>query len=220
MTRNETILEIIKSLKSNVSYWLLSLTLSLLYFITTNIQFWMSDYLVEINEVPYETTVILFAFVSITAPIGGAIASGFIGKALGGFQSKHTILFVTLVTFVTAFLAVPIPLIPSNILVFTLIWILFFMGGICVPMQTGIMLSLVEPEIRPQATAISNIMYNAIGYFPAPFIYGLIQQNTGGKLSKWGMIFTMSMLIPMALLMAASMYYKPDMKEYWEQRKK
>jgi hypothetical protein len=87
-------------------------------------------------------------------------------------------------------------------------------------MQTGIMLSLVDPEIRPQATALSNIMYNAIGYFPAPFVYGLIQQNTGGKLSKWGMIFTMSMLIPTALLMACSMYYKPDMKEYWEERKK
>jgi hypothetical protein len=49
MTRNETILDIVRNLKSNVSYWLLSLTLSLLYFMTTNIQFWMSDYLVEIN---------------------------------------------------------------------------------------------------------------------------------------------------------------------------
>jgi hypothetical protein len=51
----------------------------------TNIQFWMSDFLVEINNVPYHTCVIFFAFVCITAPIFGAIASGFIGGYLGGY---------------------------------------------------------------------------------------------------------------------------------------
>lgn len=146
---DDSVMSIIKKLRSNVSYWLLSLTLSLLYFMTTNIQFWMSDYLVEINQVPYETTVIMFAFVCITAPIGGAIASGFIGNCLGGFQSRKLIMFVTLVSFVTACLGIPIPFIPNNTIVFFLIWVLFFMGGIVVPMQTGIMLSLVDPEYRP-----------------------------------------------------------------------
>jgi predicted permease len=82
------------------------------------------------------------------------------------------------------------------------------------------MLSLIDPEYRPQATAIANIMYNAIGYFPAPFIYGIIQQNTGGKLSKWGMIFTLAMLVPGFILQALAMFYKPDLKDYWIEYKK
>lgn len=40
-------------LLKNKPYFFITLNLSLLYFINTNLQFWMSDYLVEINNVPY-----------------------------------------------------------------------------------------------------------------------------------------------------------------------
>lgn len=106
-----------------------------------------------------------------------------------------------------------------------MLWVLFFVGGLAIPMQTGIMLSLVEPEYRPQATAIANTMYNAIGYFPAPFIYGIIQQWTTEKgedssRSKWGMIFTLVILFPAFIFQAFALILKPDMKEYLEERKK
>lgn len=153
----------------------MTLNLSLLYFINTNLQFWMSDYLVEINKVPYRTIVIAFATICITAPVGGAICSGFIGTRLGGYESNRTFVFIVVTYFFLAAIAVPVPFVPSTIGVLVMIWLLFFLGGVTVPMNTGIMLSLVEPEYRPQATAFANTLYTAIGYFPAPFIYGLIQ---------------------------------------------
>jgi len=58
-------------------------------------------------------------------------------------------------------------------------------------------------------------MYSLLGYFPAPFIYGLICENTGGKTSKWGMVFTFSISIPSWLFLALALYYKPDLRDYW-----
>jgi len=43
----------------------------------------------------------------------------------------------------------PICFISNNALVFFLLWLLFFVGGIIVPMCTGVMLAVVEPELRP-----------------------------------------------------------------------
>lgn len=63
-------------------------------------------------------------------------------------------------------------------------------------------------------------MYTAIGYFPAPFLYGSIQQATGGKLSKQGMVFNLALSVPAALMQALALCYKPDLKEYWAERRK
>lgn len=86
-------------------------------------------------------------------------------------------------------------------------------------MVTGIMLSVVEPEFRPQANALANTMYQAFGFFPAPFIYGFICENTGGSKSKWGMLSTFMVSIPSGLFLFVALYYKPDLRDYWESRK-
>ena len=78
-------MQVVKHLLKNKAYSLLTFSLSLFFFISTNIQFWMSDYLVTINKVKYNTVVIVFAVVCITGPILGAILSGFVGKKLGGY---------------------------------------------------------------------------------------------------------------------------------------
>lgn len=31
-------------------------------------------------------------------------------------------------------------------------------------------------------------MYNLFGYFPAPFVYGLVYEYNGGGDSRWGLI--------------------------------
>lgn len=93
--------------------------------------------------------VVAFATICITAPVGGAICSGFIATRLGGYESNKTFSFLVATFCLLAVLAVPVPFIPSNLVVFVILWLLFFLGGVCVPMNTGIMLSLVEPELRP-----------------------------------------------------------------------
>ena len=88
-----------------------------------------------------------------------------------------------------------------------------------VPLVTGIMLSVVEPELRPQANALSNMMYNMLGYSPAPFVYGWIQKATGGETSKWAMVFNLAGTIPAFLYLCLAVYYKPDLRDYWNKRR-
>ena len=137
----------------------MALSLSIFFFISTNLQFWMSDYLVTINKVPYDTVVELFASICITGPIIGAILSGFIGKRLGGYSSHNALPFCIVMSALVSIFALPICFIPWNWLVFLLLWFLFFIGGISVPILTGIMLDVVEPEFRPHAYSMAQTMF-------------------------------------------------------------
>lgn len=58
------------------------------------------------------------------------------------------------------------------------------------PVLTGILLNSVPPSIKTLANSIANLMYNLIGYLPAPFIYGLAYEVTGGEKAKsrWGLV--------------------------------
>lgn len=205
----------------NKTFFYLALSLSIFFFISTNIQFWMSDYLVTINEVKYNEVVIVFAAVCITGPIFGAILSGFIGKKLGGYQSMNALPFVIVLSIGVSVFSLPVCFIPKEYtwVVYILLWIIFFLGGIGVPIMTGVMLAVVEPEYRPQASSLAQTMYQGIGYFPAPFIYGLIQENTGGKQSKYGMKVTMSLSVLTWLITILALYHKPDLKNYWIEKR-
>jgi MFS family permease len=57
------------------------------------------------------------------------------------------------------------------------------------PVMTGILLNTVPPSMRTLANSIANLTYNLIGYLPAPFIYGLVYERTGGEdeESRWGL---------------------------------
>jgi len=63
------------------------------------------------------------------------------------------------------------------------------------------------------------LSYNLLGYLPGPFIYGTICEYTGGKDSRWGIIFTMAMNIPIILFVGLSLFYKEDFRLYWAKRR-
>mmetsp|Transcript_17687 Transcript_17687/g.29898 ORF Transcript_17687/g.29898 Transcript_17687/m.29898 type:complete len:123 (+) Transcript_17687:1992-2360(+) len=68
-----------------------------------------------------------------------------------------------------------------------LYWLLLFFGGFILPPVTGIMISSVGEYQKSSANSIANLCYNLLGYLPAPQIYGLISQWTGGDKSRWPM---------------------------------
>ena len=194
--------------------------MSAVFYQTTNIQFWMSDYLVYINHVDFKSVVMIFSFVCISAPTSGAILSGYIGNKIGGYGSIYALPICIVGSWIVTAASLPICFIENNTIVFVLLWIMFFTGGIIMPLLTGCMLSVVEPENRPQANSLANTMYNLLGFFPAPFIYGFISEYTGGSTSKWGMISTMLVAPPASCFVMLAFYYKLDMKDYWTERKK
>lgn len=99
------------------------------------------------------------------------------------------------------------------------IWLYLYAGGIMLPLLTLCILGVVEPELRPRASALANVAYNGFGYMPATFIYGIACDYTGGKTSKWGMIITMVMNFPIALAIFSAIYYKPNVETFLDERK-
>lgn len=48
-------------------------------------------------------------------------------------------------------------------------------------------ISNVPPSVKTTANSFANFVYNLLGYLPAPYVYGLVYDSTGGGKSIWGM---------------------------------
>ena len=162
------------------------LALTVLYFVITGIQFWMSDYFITQLKTPKTLVFILFGIVSITGPVGGVIVGGKIVSLLGGYNSRKSLIVILLVSFLASCCSIPIGYIhnPDHyVVVVVLLWLLLFGGGFILPCATGIMLNTVAEELRTTANSIANIWCNLLGFLPAPYIYGLIA-DTGIETSE------------------------------------
>ena len=55
--------------------------------------------------------------------------------------------------------------------------------------MTGILINSVPPSLWTLANSIANLVYNLFGYLPAPFVYGIAYEMTGGEeaKSRWGL---------------------------------
>ena len=104
--------------------------------------------------------------------------SGKLCHSFGGCESPKALSTCIFYGFVAVCAACPFPFVDDYRICIILIWILLFCGAVILPILTGIMLSSVQVELRPQANSLSNLVYNLFGYLPAPTIYGIIQDMT------------------------------------------
>merc|ERR1711920_1076424 len=80
-----------------------------------------------------------------------------------------------------------VPLTSDILMTTILMWVLLFVGGVVLPVCTGVLLTKIEPEMRPRANSVSNVCYMLLGYFPAPAVYGFAVNLHGKADSNWGM---------------------------------
>jgi MFS transporter, Spinster family, sphingosine-1-phosphate transporter len=88
------------------------------------------------------------------------------------------------------------------------LWFLLYVGGILVPLMTGIYLANVEVEYRTKSASMANMFYYVFGFAPAPYIWGLVQNATGGKHSRWGLGSTVMMTVPPAIFISIAVLVK------------
>ena len=55
-----------------------------------------------------------------------------------------------------------------------LCWLVYFFGGVMIPILVGWMINSVPYNLRGSANSAAQFCYNAFGYMPAPYIYGLM----------------------------------------------
>eukprot|EP00347_Sterkiella_histriomuscorum_P015691 403356061 len=155
--------------------------LSLLYFIITGIQFWISDYLQVALNVDQKTVFIFYSFTCISGPTIGVIVGGVVIHSQGGYQSPNALKTCLIVASLAVAVSLPVPFIDNFQVFAILIWLLLFFGGFIVPIMTGLILILVQPNERTVANSIANLSYNLLGYLPSPFLYGLLQAISGDQ---------------------------------------
>lgn len=165
---------------------------SFIMFAIAGIQYWATNYFIQALNAPQKTAFIYFGLVSITAPITGAIISAFVTNRLGGFTSEKTLPFGLVVAALVSVTAVFIVLEDHFGTCIMLFWAVLCNGALLLPIVVGVMLTKVEPEMRATANSFANFMYNLLGFFPSPFIYGLAIELSGQpKTSHWGIAVIM-----------------------------
>ncbi|GMH69183.1 hypothetical protein TrST_g2301 [Triparma strigata] len=177
--------------RSRVLVWT-SLGLSALYFVVAGIQFWVTQYLVEVIGVPYSEALGAFTVVSATGPVFGVVFGGWLVDYLGGYKGKQGVARTTkiIITFglLALLVAFPAAFVMSVNALMPLIWLLLFFGGAIVPAAVGICLSAVPPSIRPFSSSVSMVVYNILGHSAGTLLPGIVMdiraKAEGCKITK------------------------------------
>ena len=101
----------------------------------------------------------------------------------------------------------------SDIIYFIIfVWIAFFFGGAIMPILTGIIITSLPQHLRASGNSLQLFFGNLLGYLPAPYIYGALQDlfKDGGKRSYF---FNQIFLFISMVLLSQSRRLKYEKKE-------
>mmetsp|Transcript_23060 Transcript_23060/g.35688 ORF Transcript_23060/g.35688 Transcript_23060/m.35688 type:complete len:141 (-) Transcript_23060:160-582(-) len=115
-----------------------------------------------------------FGVISITGPVLGVVVGGNVTTALGGYNSKKSLIVTCILAALCFVVSAPVPFIDNYYIFSGLLWMLLFSGGFILPSMTGIMLNTIDKELKTTANSLANLSYNMLGFLPAPFVYGAI----------------------------------------------
>lgn len=93
--------------------------------------------------------------------------------------------------FVACLCAGPIPFVESKWVFFVMMWLLLFVGGFIMPNLLGVMIASIPSSMRAIGNSFAAIFFNALGFLPAPFLYGAMISLTNSA-SNLGMLVTMA----------------------------
>ena len=198
---NETIkkfnyIETIKTLFKNKIYRSSLISICSLLFIITGIEFWITDYMRKILKKEDSKIFISFSIICLTSPTCGVLIGGYLIEKLGGYTNNNKTLQILLKSSIISFCCgILLPLINNFWLFLILIWFTIFFGASLMPGLTGVLLNSMDDNMKEEGNSITLFCYNLLGYFPSPFLYGIICDFTGGNNSRWGLAFLMSFSI-------------------------
>jgi MFS family permease len=83
--RDQTFCQRLCSVISNMYFLLVVSSITILFFIITGIQYWISDYMITVLKQEQTLVFICFGIISITGPVLGIVIGGNITNCLGGY---------------------------------------------------------------------------------------------------------------------------------------
>ena len=176
------------------------LGMSVLIYIITGVQYWVTDYLDAILGVKSQKDrLFLFTIACFTAPVFGVLMGTGIKHLYCKQNMRKSLVFCSLLGIFACLSSIPVPLTLDLFYFIIFMWLVLFFGGGIVPVLTSIIINAVPDENSGSANSISNLLTNALGYLPAPYVYGILSDISGDlgilgmKVTMWisivGMIF-------------------------------
>ena len=183
------------------------LGMAVLVYIITGVQYWVTDYLDAILGIKSQKDrLFLFTVACFTAPVFGVL----IGTGMKNFYCKQnmrkSLVFCSLLGLFACICSIPVPLTRDLFYFIIFMWLVMFFGGGIVPVLTSIIINSVPNEHSGSANSISNLLTNAFGYLPAPYVYGILS-DIYGDLGTTGMTVTMWMSIPGMIVISLATYH-------------
>ena len=213
----------LKLIFSEPFYILSALILSLLYFIVTCVQYWASDYMeVGLNIKDEHKRLFAFSFVCLTSPTLGLVTGGMLVDKIGGYGKKDALIICLIFSLLSCLPAIPLPFIYSYYGYAILLWVFLFLGASLIPTFQGIVISCLPKDIQGSGNSCAILLYNLLGYFPGPFVYGFLKnyfddKNNPKKGSEVAQIATnySTFLITILVIISTIIRFIKD-KEYSE----
>ena len=208
-----------KILWCNHVFVLVTLWLWSVYFVVTGIQFWTTAYLIVVLKVDVNTTMCLFAFVAISAPVAGVSIGSYFSDRTGGYKGENLINAVRLWTYfgLVAFIfGFPIGFI-FNLFIVPLLWLLLFAGAMLIPTCTGIIVSSVPRQYQTASSSMSQLLFNLGGYFLSPVLSAYVMDKFddhiqgfiwGYRVVLWWSVFGLIFIIITWIYVSNSEKYK------------
>lgn len=137
-----------KKLLQSKMYIVGTLTMSVILFVSTGVQFWLTDYFIYVLHFAREKVNIAYAVVSLTGPTSGCAFGGYIVDKRGGYDHPTTVYSVFTFAAIGIGCAVVIPFVDGFWIAVVLLWLVLFFGGAMMPGLTGIMMAAVPPYLR------------------------------------------------------------------------
>lgn len=170
------------------------LATSILFFVISGIQFWASDYMRLVLDIPEEIVFPAFSIITLTGPTLGCVIGGGLTHMFGGYNHPNAIKLILYVGFVGMVVSLPIPFVDHTPTFLTLFWLSLFSGGFIMPGMTGVMINSAPRKHKALANSIAYVSYNLLGYVPGPLVYGVLTHFNGPE-SKIGMFVLIYSLI-------------------------
>ena len=136
-----------------------AISLTFLYFISTALTFWCTDFYITVMGFDKDTSMVCFIVVAVSAPIIGVIYGGIVvQKYFGGYEHKNASYFVIIHLILAASCTLP-PYWISNLPAMSInVWCLLALGGSCIPTLQGIVISSLPHKLRASGNSICNLL--------------------------------------------------------------
>ena len=135
-----------RALLRNWTYIWLILANTVLYYIVSGIQYWSTYYFVNVYNLSLAQANLWFGLIAISAPITGSLLSSLVTNISGGYHEHKLLQLIVIMGILAMFFAAMMPLAQRYEQALALLWIISFVGAICLPNITGAYLVRVDPN--------------------------------------------------------------------------